>query len=609
VAAAFVLLAPGFAIHAQAASDSPSAGNVTGIWGGERTFGPTVRGTLSIAHEGSVWFAEISGYRAPVLVEGRSLSFTLPGDLGRFRGRLGAKNTTIDGEWIQPGATSMFGQRFSTPVHLVRTGSSLWRGAVRPLRDRVRIYLSVEPPKNGASRAFLRNPEVNFGRFFDLTDVHLEGNTVDIRGTLAWQKDHDPETLLAGAARNDFSVLSVVLDDLGGTYDLRRLEPDTVSDFFPGAPAQSALRYHPPLPRDDGWEVASLESVGMTVAPIEALVRKIVSTPMDSIDAPWIDAVLIARNGKLVFEEYFHGHGPERTHDVRSASKSLTATLVGAEIHAGRLSLGSRVYEVMHGGTLPDDLDPRAARMTIEDLITMSSGLACDDWDSDSPGGEDRMQSQKEQPDWYRYVLDLPMIHEPGEHAAYCSGGMSLAGGVAARAEGLPLDELFDRDLARPLDLGVYHTNLMPNGEAYAGGGLRITARDFLKFGQLMLDDGVWRGRRILDAGWAAAAATPRHEMGTKRREGYGYGWWIFDYALDAGTWKAFYAGGNGGNYIIVVPKLDLAIVFLASNYNQAVQHETKYDDVPKYILRSVVDGERQALHPERRLRPGTSER
>jgi CubicO group peptidase (beta-lactamase class C family) len=573
---------------------APDRGELVGIWGGQRDFGPRVRGALTIRKEGAQWRAEIAGERLDAAFENGELAFEVPGHLGSFRGRVETSGI-IRGQWIQPGVVSMFGERFSTPVALTPAGTSLWRGTVHPLHDRNRIYLVIDSDEEGRTPAFLRNPEVNFGRHFDITDVRRHGDTVQLWGTPAGRKDGKTILLTDGLYRDSRRMLSIFIDDLGGTYDLERVEDDTVSDFYPRSWARGAYQYHPPAARDDGWDTADLQRVGMAVGPIEALIRKIISTPMNAIDAPWIDAVLIARHGKLVLEEYFHGQGADRTHDTRSASKSLTTTLVGAAVHAGLVSLKSGVYRVMNGGVLPKDLDPRASRMTLEHLITMSSGLACDDWTPSSPGGEDRMQSQTLQPDWNRYILDLPMTHEPGEHAAYCSGGMGLAGGVVSRAAGVPLTVLFDRYLARPLRMGVYHTNLMPNGEAYAGGGLRITARDFLKFGQLMLQDGRWNGRTILDAGWSEAATTARHDLGGKHIESYGYGWWLIDYELDGRRWKAFYAGGNGGNYIIDVPELDLAIVFFGSNYNQSVQHETKYDYVPEFILRSIVDGERQA--------------
>ncbi len=570
--------------------------DLVGVWGGKRTFGPTLTGSMTIMRGDSGWRAEIAGYRLEVDSHGDVLSFELAGDLGSFRGRIEPETGAIHGQWIQPGAVGMFGQRFSTPVALVSSGPTQWRGLVRPLEDRVRLYVSIGPKAGGKFPSFLRNPEVNFGRLFNVTDVLRNGHDVDFIGRLAWRKEDEPRALASGILRDSTpAMLSVYIEDLGGTYDLSRLDPRLGSDYYPSRQDSYTYQYTPPAPRHDRWKTSDLPSVGMSVKPIEALVRRVVSTPMSAIDAPWIDAILIARHGKLVFEAYFHGHGPDRTHDVRSASKSLTSTLVGAAIHAGRMSLDAKVYEVMNGDTTRDDLDPRAARMTVKDLITMSSGLACDDWDSSSPGNEDRMQEQDEQPDWNRYILDLPMIHEPGEHAAYCSGGMSLAGGMVAKAMDRPLTDIFDRLLARPLQLGIYHTNLMPNGEAYAGGGVRITGRDFLKFGQLMLDRGEWNGRRLLDESWPEAATTPRHVMGTTHREGYGYGWWLFDYSLDGRTWKAYYAGGNGGNYIICVPELSLAIVFLASNYNQPVQHETKYDYVPEFILRSSLRVQKRA--------------
>ena len=172
----------------------------------------------------------------------------------------------------------------------------------------------------------------------------------------------------------------------------------------------------------------------MAIEPIQELVRKIIAAPVDAIDAPAIDAVLIARHGRLVLEEYFHGWQPDLPHDTRSASKSLTAIAVGVAIRAGQLSPDSRVYEVLSAEADRGDLDPRARALSLEHLLTMTSGLACDDWDPSSPGGEDRMQSQQQQPDWLRYTLQLPMAHAPGEHPAYCSGGISLAGGMVARA-------------------------------------------------------------------------------------------------------------------------------------------------------------------------------
>ena len=131
--------------------------------------------------------------------------------------------------------------------------------------------------------------------------------------------------------------------------------------------------------------------------------------------------------------------------------------------------------------------------------------------------------------------------------------------------------------------------NLTPTGDGYGGGGLRIRARDFLKLGQVMLDGGAWNGKRILSADWVQDALTPHSEMWGEK---YGLGWWLIDYPYKDRKVKAFYAGGNGGQYIIGIPELDLVILFYGTNYSQHVMHKTKREYVPEYILKAVEMGE-----------------
>jgi len=327
----------------------------------------------------------------------------------------------------------------------------------------------------------------------------------------------------------------------------------------------------------------------MAVEPIEQLVQYIIDTPMDSIAAPYIHAVLIARHGQLVVEEYFHGYTADQPHESRSASKTVSTTLAGLAMQGGEpVDLTSSVYEIMNGGTLPENLDPRKSRIRLEHLLTMTPGLACDDNDAQSPGSEDRMQGQQEQPDWWQYTLALPSLHEPGEVVTYCSASPNLVLGVLQHATGIWIPQLFQTYLADPLQLGVYHMNLMPSGDAYGGGGLYIRGRDFLKLAQLYLNGGMWQERRLLSEDWVGRAVTPYKQM---FEQGYGYGWWIMEFPYGDRTVQAFYAGGNGGQYSMGIPELDLAIVIFGGNYNQATTHLVKKDHIPNYILRSVFLG------------------
>jgi CubicO group peptidase (beta-lactamase class C family) len=312
-------------------------------------------------------------------------------------------------------------------------------------------------------------------------------------------------------------------------------------------------------------------------------------TRMDSLSVPEIHGVLIARHGRLVLEEYFHGADRDQPHDTRSASKSLTSVLIGAAIQSGvPLTPTSPVYRVMNGGSFPAGLDPRKSALTLQHLLNMSSGLDCDDSDPESPGNEDRIWQQTEQPDWYRFILDLKNIRDPGAQAVYCSINPHLAGGVLARAAGRPLPDLFHDLVAQPLGIRQYYFNLTPSGDAYMGGGARLLPRDFMKLGQLMLNGGTWKGKRILSRDWVQRSTRPRYDIGKLK---YGYLWWMTQYPFGADSLPAFFASGNGGQYVIVVPKLDLVAAFYGGNYNDAPGRTSQQEYMPRWVLKAVVGG------------------
>src|SRR5439155_19971770 len=231
---------------------------------------------------------------------------------------------------------------------------------------------------------------------------------------------------------------------------------------------------------------------------ISRFIQMLIDAPVDvhSVD---LHAVLIARHGKLVLEEYFHGFNRNQLHDTRSASKSLTSLLIGsAMLHGVKIDPSTAVYRVMD----PAVDDPQKRAMTLENLLTMSSGLDWDDSDPKSPGNEDNMQQQTAQPDWIRYTLDLKMIRKPGEKAVYCSCQPNLAGGVLARISDRWLPDLIRDWIATPMQFGLYAIDLQPTGEAYGGGGARFLPRDFMKLGQVILDHGRWRGKQIVSQSW-----------------------------------------------------------------------------------------------------------
>jgi CubicO group peptidase (beta-lactamase class C family) len=564
-----------------AAVRSSPATDLAGLWEAKRLFGPDTRGPLTIAHTADAWRAEIAGRSAPVKVAGDAVAFDLPDGKGAFKGKFAAGGAKIVGHWVQPRQVTN-NTAYASPVVLAAAGREVWRGDVVPLDDELRLYLMVKPKEDVSVGAFLRNPESNFGRFFDIDHVERDGSTLRIIG--GRPGGSKGRVLAEGTVRGD--TLSIPFPSFGGTFDFRRVRNDAASDFYPRGRPGVAYSYSPPIPGDDGWPVASLEDVGISREGIRKFMQMIVDTPIDSVHAQEVHGALIARHGKLVLEEYFHGEHRNKPHDTRSAAKSLTATLVGATINSGpQLDASTPVYCAMHGGTFPAGLEDRKRALTVEHLLTMSSGLDCDDKNPSSRGNEDVMQEQTAQPDWYRYTLDLRTVREPGEQAVYGSANANLLGGVLARVSGQPLPELFHNLLARPLGITRYHMNLSPTGDAYMGGGIRFLPRDFMKLGQLYLNGGKWNGKQLLNPEWCRRAASPLYELAGIR---YGYLWWVTDFPHKDRTVRAFFAGGNGGQVVMGIPELDLVVAFYGGNYSDPALYVPQRQYVPKYILPAV---------------------
>ena len=513
----------------------------------------------------------------PVRVEGSRLSFSLPDGKGDFRGQ--RSGSEIIGHWIQP-RTRTSGARYATPVVLRTEAPGRWRGEVRPLEDRFTFYLPVRHESDGSLAAYLRNPERNAGRFFPLIRLEPNASTVRLLGRRA---EAQAESVI-DEGRFDAEAGTLSIDLNGAAYDFARDETAT-SGFFPRARNGERYVYSPPVPRDDGWPVASVEEVGISREAIERFVQMLIDLPMDRVGSHQVHSLLIARRGRLVVEEYFHGHHRDMPHDMRSASKSWTAVLIGAAMQAGiPVRPDTPVYRTMLG-ELPADLDPRKRAMTLEHLISMTAGYDCDD-SGERPGDEDVMQQQTAEPDWYRFTLALPMARAPGERIVYCSIEPNLAGGMLERIAGEPLPELFARLVARPLRMQNYHLFLQPTGQAYGGGGHHFIPRDFLKLAQLMMNGGRWEGRQITSRDWASRSTAPLRDLSPRQQ--YGWLWNGARYPWRGRTVQAFFAAGNGGQIFMAIPELDLAIGFTGGNYSDPALFTAQRVYVPEHILPAV---------------------
>ncbi len=396
--------------------------------------------------------------------------------------------------------------------------------------------------------------------------------------------DKTDKALLEGTYNADDDVMSLWYPAAGLTLDFHR-EGDA-SDFYPRGRLPAKYAYDPPLARDDGWPTGTLAEVGIDQRGIEDFIQRLIEMPMGTLDSSQVDAVLIARHGKLVLEEYFHGNDRDRPHETRSASKSLTATLVGAAMQAGLpVRLSMPVYATMNGGKIPPGLEPRKRAMTLENLLTMSSGFYCDDSDLKAPGREDTMTDDSKEPDYYKYTMAVPMAYDPGKVSVYCSANPNLAIGVLWRATGEHPMDLFDRLLGDPLKIDRHAWSLSPALQPYGGGGARLLPRDFMKLGQLMLNGGMWNGRRVLPEDFVTRASSPLFEL---KNIHYGYLWWNIDFPYKDRTVRAFFAGGNGGQGVIVIPELDMVVATYGASYASRATVEIQQGLPARYILPAV---------------------
>jgi CubicO group peptidase (beta-lactamase class C family) len=426
-------------------------------------------------------------------------------------------------------------------------------------------FLVVSRASDGTLRAFIRNPEYNDGARFGTRPLRDFGATASAAGTLTLQKLPPSERAL--------SFHRATARDLRWYYPL------------PGP----HWTYAPPAPLGDGWRVGTPARAGMSVAPIADLMNGIAKLRTPALRSPYIQSIAIARRGTLVLDQYFYGFTAAMPHDVRSAGKSVTTLLVGRAMQdTKRFTPSSRVLAILHAFLPVKNDDGRKSRMTVRNLMTMASGLACDDNDDASPGNEDTMQSQPPGTDWYRYALDLPMVSEPGTRAVYCTAGINLLGAIVRTETQIPLNTYFAERFAAPMQFGTYAMWLMPppaNG-AYMGGGDYFRPRDFLKFGELLLHGGRWHTSQIVSPEWIRESMKPRTApLGEGDR--YGYGWHLTDVTVDGRTYRVINAGGNGGQLLIVVPQLDVDVMVTAGNYNQFPVWRKFLPEVVTAVVRS----------------------
>jgi CubicO group peptidase (beta-lactamase class C family) len=309
-----------------------------------------------------------------------------------------------------------------------------------------------------------------------------------------------------------------------------------------------------------------------------------------------IHGVLIVRGGALVFEHYRSGpderwgrplgetvHGPNIKHDVRSVSKSVVSLLTGIALDYKLVADIDRPVFIFFP-EYASARTPAKDRILLHHLLTMSSGFA---WDENRPYTDPKNSEvlMNMMPEPYRYVLDQALTNEPGTKWNYSGGDVALLGAIIQKASGKRLAEFAREMLFDPLGITDFEWLDMPSGEVAAASGLRLRPRDMAKLGQLALDRGTWKGKQIVSAQWLTDSARPRFATETVH---YGYLRWVASSQIANRKIDWFEAYGLGGQRIIVIPTLDLVVIFTTGRYNIVDRWKVTEDLLNNFILPAI---------------------
>ena len=350
-----------------------------------------------------------------------------------------------------------------------------------------------------------------------------------------------------------------------------------------GSGGSSAARYGA-VSRDywptDGWRISTPEEQGMSSAYLGNATRFIVDGLYPT------DSFLVVRHGYVVWEKYWSGMYRDSLHLMQSAGKSITSILIGIAIDKGFIkNVSQRVVDFFPGWQIAN-LDSRKQNMTLRHLLTMTTGLAWDEWTLPYEDPRNSECALYDSGNCTQYFLNLPMAFQPGEKWVYCSGASIMLGVIIQRASGYSVPDFARRFLFDPIGVGGVLWDTTPDGCCETDGGLYMTPRDMAKIGYLMLNNGTWNGQQIVSASWVAESTNTSlrpHATNHIVAEfvGYGYQWWTYPLI------EGYFASGYGGQHIYVVPHLDLVVVFTAYPYSDGP--DPSYDIMAGYINSSIM--------------------
>jgi len=345
------------------------------------------------------------------------------------------------------------------------------------------------------------------------------------------------------------------------------------------------------------FRYAIAASLAAVTANAAAASLDAVTTEVKAGNFKQITSVVVAQHGKILYEQYFDNEGAEGLRNTRSVTKTVAGMLVGAAVDRKLIRPDTPVLPFFKDRQPLAAPDPRKAKIVVEDLLTMSSMMECDDDNQYSRGNEERMYLVE---DWSRFYLDLPIkgfadwVPKPekqpyGRAWSYCTAGVTLLGPILEKAAKRPVPAFADEVLFKPLDITSVKWQFQPLGPAMTGGGIGMRSKDLLKLGQLYLNGGKWEGKQVISAEWVKRSIAPH--ANARDDIDYGYLWWLQPFKMGERKVPSFGMSGMGGNKVYVLPEQDAVVVITTTNFQMRGAHPNS-DKLLTTLVLPVLLGE-----------------
>ncbi len=317
-----------------------------------------------------------------------------------------------------------------------------------------------------------------------------------------------------------------------------------------------------------GTTAAGVQNGGSKDPPLHAAAQAAATLPR-------LRSLLVSWRGSLVLERYFGGARATQPANIKSASKSVISALVGIAIAQHVIDSVAQPITAFFP-ELAKDREARKRDITIEDLLTMRSGL-----ESTSGRG---YGAWVHSPHWVRYALARPLVAEPGTRVDYSTGNSHVLSAIISKAGKTSTWQFAQQRLATPLGFTLARWPQDPQGVYFGGNDMLMTPRQMIRFGELYENDGQVSGRQVLPTSWIEQSIVPRGRSRWGNDREYGYGWWI----RPLGGHHAYYAWGYGGQFIFVIPDLDLVVV-TTSRSDLSRERRDHLDAIYDLVERAII--------------------